>query len=119
MTEMTAGQVLLHLDRQTPNDCPREEKLRWVAQAEDMVRREILNTEPLTENLTMNTALTAPLPYQDIYQRYAEAQLFHQRGEPERYNAAASAWNGIFNAYKDYVNRNGQGGKTVNALKLC
>ena len=119
MAEMTVRQVLLRLDQQTPNDCPREEKLRWLTQAEDMVRREILNAEPLEGSLTMEQSLTAPIPYQDLYQRYAEAQLFYQRGELDRYNAAAASWNGIFNAYKDYVSRKGLGVRTVSKLKLC
>ena len=119
MAEITVRQVLLRLDQQTPNDCPREEKLRWLTQAEDMVRREIMDTEPLEGSLTMDASLTAPVPYQDLYQRYAEAQLFYQRGELDRYNAAAASWNGIFNAYKDYVNRKGLGNRTVDHLKLC
>ena len=59
MANITPAQVLEQVDTLTPNQYSRAEKLRWLAQAEGFVLREIRGvTGPLTE-LTEGSSLSA------------------------------------------------------------
>ena len=119
MAKLTVREVLRRLDSILPSTAPREDKLRWITQAEHTVLREIFGAADPLPPLGMEGELSVPSPYEDLYQHYAEAQIYYRSGEFDRYNCAAGLWNSLFTAYKDYVNRNGKGKQGVTALKLC
>ena len=105
MANVTAKQVLDRVDALVPNGYERAEKLRWLAQAEGFVLREIgWQTGELPE-MTETTVLTAPAPYDELYRHYVEAQLHYANGETARYNSAGSLWNNAFLTYRDYCAR--------------
>lgn len=119
MAKITAAQVLSRVDGTVPNHFTPQEKLRWLAQAEGMVRREILGQTGELPRLEENSPLSAQPPYESLYERYVEAQIFYAGSEMDRYNNAAALWNGTYLAYKDYVNRNSRGKTGPGALKVC
>ena len=119
MAKITASQVLTRVDGTVPNSFTAAEKMRWLSQAEGMVRREIYGQQGELPPLTETSGLTVEVPYESLYERYVEAQIFYANGELDRYNNAAAAWNGAYLAVKDYVNRNGAPEKGVSALKVC
>ena len=63
MANITPAQVLEQVDALTPNQYARAEKLRWLAQAEGFVLREIRRETGALPALADDTPLTvAPLP---------------------------------------------------------
>ena len=62
MARTTAKQVLDRVDALLPNGYARAEKLRWLAQAEGFVLREIGHQTGELPDMTETTVLTAPGP---------------------------------------------------------
>lgn len=69
MGQMTAGQVLAQVDDLLPNSYPREQKRRWLRQAEGFVLEEVVRVHEggqgavLPGELTDAAELLAPAPY--------------------------------------------------------
>ena len=105
MVKVTAKQVLDRVDALTPNGYERGEKLRWLAQAEGFVRRELCRETGELPVLTEVTELTAEPPFDELYRHYVEAQIHYANGETARYNSAGSLWNNAFLTYRDYCAR--------------
>ena len=102
MARTTAKQVLDRVDALLPNGYARAEKLRWLAQAEGFVRRELCRETGELPVLTEETELTAAPPFDELYRHYVEAQVHYANGETARYNSAAGLWNNAFLTYRDY-----------------
>ena len=119
MANITAGQVLEQVDALVPNQYTRAEKLRWLAQAEGFVLREVRQAEGALPEVTEGYVLTAEAPYDELYRHYVEAQIHYCNGEMARYNSAAANWNNGLLTYRDYVCRTTAPERGVRALKLC
>ena len=119
MANITPAQVLEQVDALVPNQYAKAEKLRWLAQAEGFVLREIGHQTGELPDMTETTVLTAPVPYDEMYRHYVEAQIHYCNGEMARYNAAAANWNNGFLTYRDYVCRTVMPRRSVRALKVC
>ena len=119
MANITAGQVLEQVDALTPNQYSRAEKLRWLAQAEGFVLREIRRVTGALPPLEDDEPLTVEAPYDELYRHYVEAQIHYCNGEMARYNSAAANWNNGLLTYRDYVCRTTAPERGVKALKLC
>lgn len=119
MAKTTAGQVLDRVDALLPNGYERQEKLRWLEQAEGFVLREVCGQEGELTGLTEEDSLTAEAPYDELYRHYVEAQIHYANGETARYNSAASLWNNAFLTYRDYRARKEMPERRVKALRLC
>ena len=107
MAKTTAKQVLDRVDALLPNGYERAEKLRWLAQAEGFVRREICREMGELPELTEETALTAETPFDELYRHYVESQIHYANGETARYNSAASLWNNAFLTYRGLLRPDG------------
>ncbi len=94
---MTAGEIIIRVDRQKPNAFSQEEKLRWLAELEYLVKKNILDARqeglPFREPGGEEALLTAPEPYGRMYERWLEAQMDLHNGEIERFNAAITQFN--------------------------
>ena len=89
MDRLTAGRMLGRVDALLPNQYSREEKMRWLAEAEGFVLREVQQ-------------LAGALP--EVTEGYV-------------LNAAAQ-WNNAFLTYKDYCCRTAAPRRTTAALHL-
>ena len=116
MANITAGQVLEQVDALVPNQYTHSEKLRWLAQAEGFVLREVCRVTGKLAELEDGSVLspTAAPP-----RHYVEAQIHYCNGEIARYNSAAANWNNGLLTYRDYVCRTTAPERGVRALKLC
>ena len=112
MANITPAQVLEQVDALTPNQYAKAEKLRWLAQAEGFVLREIRHETGALPALADDAPLTVEPPY-------VEAQIHYCNGETARYNSAAANWNNGLLTYRDYVCRTASPVQGVRALKLC
>lgn len=119
MAGITAGQVLEQVDSLAPNQYTRTEKLRWLAQAEGFVLREVCRVTAPLAALTEDSVLSVQPPYNELYRHYVEAQIHYCNGEMARYNAAAANWNNGLLTYRDYICRTVMPVQEVSALKLC
>ena len=118
MARTTAKQVLDRVDALLPNGYARAEKLRWLAQAEGFVLREVRQAEGALPEVTEGYVLTAEAPYDELYRHYVEAQIHYANGETARYNNAAAQWNNAFLTYKDYRCRREWPQRSAAALRL-
>ncbi len=118
MAKVTAKQVLDRVDALASNGYERGEKLRWLAQAEGFVLREIGHQTGELPDMTETTVLTAPVPYDEMYRHYVEAQIHYANGETARYNSAGSLWNNAFLTYRDYCART-ETPPACPVLRLC
>ena len=119
MDRLTAGRMLGRVDALLPNQYSREEKMRWLAEAEGFVLREVRQLAGALPEVTEDYVLTAETPYDQMYRYYVEAQIHYCNGEMARYNSAAACWNNAFVTYRDYVCRTAAATGGVRALKLC
>ena len=119
MANITAKQVLEQVDALVPNQYTRAEKLRWLAQAEGFVLREICRVTGPLAALEEDAVLAVEAPYDELYRHYVEAQIHYCNGEMAHYNSAAASWNNGLLTYRDYVCRTAAPTQGVKALKLC
>ena len=119
MANITAGQVLAQVDALVPNQYTRTEKLRWLAQAEGFVLREVCRVTGELAALTDDSPLSVAAPYDELYRHYVEAQIHYCNGEMARYNTAAANWNNGLLTYRDYICRTTAPVQGVKAMKLC
>lgn len=119
MAKTTAKQVLDRVDALLPNGYERTEKLRWLAQAEGFVRRELCGETGELAGVTEDTELTAEVPFDELYRHYVESQIHYANGETGRYNSAAGLWNNAFLTYRDYRARAEMPRCGARALRLC
>lgn len=88
---MTAAQAVAALDDLTPNAYSREQKLAWLAQVEAALAREVFFTDPA--EVEEQTRLSVGAPYDELYIRYIQGQIFLEAGEITRYNNAMALYN--------------------------
>ena len=119
MAKTTAGQVLQRVDALLPNSCEKAEKLRWLAQAEGFVLREICRETGNLPEMTEGTALTAEPPFDEMYRHYVESQIHYANGELERYNNAMALWNNGLMTLRDHWCRGHMPRRQARALRLC
>lgn len=119
MANITASAVLSTVDSLLPNQYTSAEKMRWLAQAEAYIQREILGNTDAMASITASSQLTAETPYDEMYRYYIEAQIHYANGEMARYNNAAAAWNNTLTAYRDFCARAAMPVSPAGALRLC
>ncbi len=123
MGKMTAGQVLTQVDSLLPNAYTREEKLRWLLQAEGTLIREVLQPvdreTSVPEKLEESTVLTAGTPYDGLYGLYVQAQIHYADGDMVRWNNAMTLWNrGVETLQAETLRKTG-GTQAAKCLRLC
>ena len=123
MGELTAGQVLAQVDSLLPNAYTREEKLRWLLQAEGTLIREVLRPvdreTAVPEKLEESTVLTAGTPYDGLYGLYVQAQIHYADGDMARWNNAMTLWNRGVEALQAETLRKTGGTQAAKCLRLC
>ena len=124
MGRTTAGQVLAQVDGLLPNAYTREEKMRWLLQAECTLLREVLQPalrEELSvpEALEDGTALTAKAPYDRLYGLYVQAQIHYADGDMVRCSNALSLWNEGVAEMQAAALREKGGAQAAKCLRFC
>lgn len=119
MANITAGQVLEQVDALVPIQYTHSEKLRWLAQAEGFVLREVCRVTGKLAELEDGSVLSAEAPYDELYRHYVEAQIHYANGELERYNNAMALWNNGLMTLRDHWCRGHMPRRQARALRLC
>lgn len=124
MTEVTVGQVLAQVDGLLPNGYTREEKLRWLQQAEGIIIREVLQPVarqvlPVPAELEDSTVLAAKSPYDGLYELYVQAQIHYVDGDMARCSNALALWNRGVEAMQAAQLRESGKTQAAGSLRFC
>ena len=122
MGALTAGQVLAQVDGLLPNAYTREEKLRWIAQAEASLVREVfspMGEAEVSEKLKEDSVLRAQTPYDELYSLYVQGQIHYANGDATRCSNAMSLWNQGVAAMQAERLRRGNGPQGARCLRFC
>ncbi len=123
MGALTAGQVLAQVDGLLPNAYTREEKLRWITQAEASLLREVWQpgeaAVAIPQVMAEDTVLTAEPPYDELYSLYVQGQIHYANGDATRCSNAMSLWNQGVATLQAELLRRGSGPEGARHLRFC
>ena len=111
---MTIIEALTKIDTLKPNSYAHSEKLKWLANLDGIIKAEIIDTHEGGENIefngypeeiSRNTDLLVPYPYDDVYVKWLEAQIDYANAEYGKYNNSVTAYNEAYSAFERYYNR--------------
>lgn len=111
---MTIIEAINRTDELKPNTYPKEQKIAWLSKLDWMIKRFIIDTHEGAEKCAFDgytsktkdkTELLAPAPFDEMYQRWLEAQIDLANGEYDRYNVAILQFNTEYEQYELYYNR--------------
>lgn len=97
------------------NTYTQEDKVEWLSRLDSMVKKNIIDTHEgaegvifsgYDENTNLQTELLVPVPYDEMYLRWLEAQIDYHNGEYDKYNNAIIMFNTAFEAYQAFYTRN-------------
>lgn len=107
---MTIETCMQLVDDILPNHVPVEVKLRFLGEAEGKVRVELLGEEPgdvFGGDMPLDTELSAPCPFDQLYWQYLLAMVSHVCGDSARYESAAILFNSSYQSYGKWLKRKG------------
>ena len=89
------------------------EKVEWLSRLDGMVKQHIIDTHDDGEDIVfegytqdnMDTVLLVPMPFDEVYIRWLEAQIDYYNGEIERYNNSIAMFQSAYDAYARHYNR--------------
>ena len=111
---MTIIEAINRIDSLKPNNYTQEDKLFWLSNLDGIIKTEIIDTHEGSENVTFNgydvdtaldTVLIVPVPYDDIYLKWLEAQIDYTNGETQRYENSMIAFNNAYETFQRFYNR--------------
>ena len=112
---MTIQEVLDQTDAMRPNMMPREMKIRFLQELDQLIYREILLKHQHTEeeevlpeygaDVDEGTALLVPDPYSDVYPKYLLTQIDRQNQEDGRYNVDRAQFENAYDTMSDWWTR--------------
>ena len=91
------------------------EKIAWLSKADWMIKRHIIDTHEGGDAIAfkgydtdtdMQTQLLAPVPYDEMYLTWLQAQMELALKETDNYNASILTFNSEYEAFENYYNRN-------------
>lgn len=114
---MTIGEAIRQLDAIKPNAVDRAAKVRWLAEVDWAVYRELVRTHEGGEDLVFegydpdgdsgadDKLLLAVPPYDRMYVQYLACQIDLQNQEYDLYQNDAALYNQSYDDYAKYYNR--------------
>ena len=111
---MTILEALGRVDSLRHNTFTQAEKIRWLAQVDGLVDRELRcthepkQTEPFQcydEQTPLDQPLLVPSPYDELYLHYLCAQMDYYHAEYDRYNRSMAMYQAVRTAFVNEYNR--------------
>ena len=103
------------LDALKFNTYSQSDKVEWLSRLDSMVKKQIIDTHEGAEAVTftgyddstnLDTELLVPVPYDEMYLRWLEAQIDYHNGEYDKYNNSILMYQAAYDGYANYYNRN-------------
>ena len=106
-------EAINRIDSLKHNTYSESDKVEWLSRLDAMVKNHIIDTHEGDEvtftgyddGTDLQTELLVPAPYDEVYLRWMEAQIYYHNGEYDNYNNAIDMFNTAFDGYKNYYNR--------------
>ena len=106
-------EAINRIDALVHNTYTQTEKVAWLSTLDGIVKDGIIDThegDPVTfngygPNTDINTELLVPAPYDEVYLRWLEAQIYYNNGEYKKYNNTVDMFNVALQNYKVHYNR--------------
>lgn len=110
---MKLMEAISAVDALKPNTYSPEDKIGWLSQVDETVRREVLDHhqgsgaafEGYSADTPPDTELLVPPPYDQLYLRYLEAQIDYYNDEYDRFNNAMEMYEAAFDSFAKYYTR--------------
>lgn len=110
---MKVIEAIKQIDNLKPNTYSDEEKIVWLSRLDYLVKREILDTHEgetvsfggYDTDTDAQTELLVPLPYDEMYLRWLEAQIDYANGEYSKYNNSIEMFGVSYRGYRNYYNQ--------------
>ena len=111
---MTIREAISQVDANVGNTCTQKEKIGWLSTLDLRVKLLIIDTHEgaeevifhgYEENTDPDTVLLVPAPFDEIYLRHLEAQIYYRNQEEDRCNNATDAFNAVWTDFRNYYNR--------------
>lgn len=112
---MKIMEAITRLDSLKFNTYTQPDKVEWLSRLDSMVKKHIIDTHEGGENVVFsgydestdpNTELLVPMPHDEMYLRWMEAQIDYYNGEYDKYNNAIIMFNTAWEAYQSFYTRN-------------
>ena len=111
---MTIIEAITQIDSLKHNTYSQEQKVQWLSRLDSMVKRLIIDTHEGGEDVEfsgygdatdLHTEMLIPVPFDEMYLRWLEAQIDYTNGEYGKYNNAIVMFNTSWKEYQNYYNR--------------
>lgn len=111
---MTMMEAIAQVDSLRHNTFTQAEKIRWLAQVDGQLFRDLVQTHEqeqavsmgcYDEQTPMDQQLLAPPPYDELYLHYLAAQMDYYHGEYDRYNRSMGMYQAVVSAFTNFYNR--------------
>lgn len=111
---MTIMEAISLVDTLKVNTCSQDQKVQWLSRVDSMVKRLIIDVHEGADQVDFKgynkdtdtrTELLVPEPFDEMYQRFLEAQIDLASGEIPKYNNAIELFNNSFREYSGYYTR--------------
>ena len=108
---MTAVEAATWVDEKLHNVFPLTDKLRWLSQVEAAARalRQRCGQPVAAAEMTADTELLIPKPYEGIYTHYLEAQIHYANQEYLKFNNAMGLFSALWQEYANTLRRESAG----------
>lgn len=102
------------IDRLKPNGYAVQDKTWWLSTLDGRIYTEIIEPHEGGEDIVFSgykedadptTELLVPMPYDNVYIYWLEAQIDYANGEYNKYSNSMSMFNEAYGAYEKYYNR--------------
>lgn len=111
---MKIVEAINRLDALKYNTYTQSDKVEWLSRLDNMVKKHIIDTHEggsdvafagYDDSTDLKTELLVPVPHDEMYLRWLEAQIDYHNGEYDKYNNAIIMFNTAFEAYQAYYTR--------------
>lgn len=109
---MTIEKLLSEVRLLVPNQLENKTLIGWLARFEHQLKVEIFDNytdeveyNGYDENTPTDTELLVGSPYDEIYVRYLEAQVYRYLGEIDKYNNCITECNALYERFKAQYTR--------------
>lgn len=107
-------EAINRLDALKFNTYTQSDKVEWLSRLDNMVKKHIIDTHEGADDIIfsgyddstdLNTELLVPVPHDEMYLRWMEAQIDYHNGEYDKYNNAIIMFNTAYEAYQAFYSR--------------
>ena len=109
---MTIDKAITSVNKTVPNTLERKTLIDWLSRVDWQIKVEILDNyvdeveyNGYDADTKSDQELLVPAPYDEIYIRYLEAQIYRYLGENTKYNDCISEFNAIYRRFQAQYTR--------------